>query len=205
MSNPSVISASGVLFVDLQDGSSARAPISDNDPLRAAYACFVSGLTPAANPTDVVTIQGSASKIIRLRSLTFTGTATAASNIIINTVRRSSANTGGTFTTRFLVPRDQNDDPATAVVSVYTANPASLGNQIGGASAITDGGRLNIAPAANGAIDRMALQYSWYNDKAPILRGVNDFLCVNLGGAAWPSGGLLDVNIVLTEDTQTRI
>lgn len=205
MANPAVVTVNGVIYVDLQDGGSSRALVSDNDPMRAAYAAFISGISPAATPTDVVTIQGSPTKIIRVRSLVFTGTATTASNIIINTIRRSSANTGGTSTTKPLVPRDQNDDAATAVISVYTANPTGLGTQIGGASAITDGGRLNIAPAANGAIDRMSLQYSWMNDKAPILRGVNDFLCINLGGAAWPAGGLLDVNIVLTEDSAARI
>ena len=43
------------------------------------------------------------------------------------------------------------------------------------------------------------------NDKAPILRGVNDVLCLNLNGAPWPVGGQLDINVVLTEDTFLRI
>lgn len=200
MSNPAVLSASGSLYVDLQDGGSTRAQVADNDPLRAAYATFISGFVPAANPTDILEIAGSATRIVRIRSILITGTATAASNIIINTVRRSTNATGGTPSTLTQVKRDNNDDAATSVIRTFAANP-TVGTLIGTA----DGGRLNIAPAANGSIDRLPFQYSWMNDKAPILRGANDCLCLNLAGAAWPPGGALDINIVLTEDSFIRI
>lgn len=190
------LNANGIGMIDLGDGSGTRVPIADNDPLRSTFACFLAGLNPAANPTDLIQISGSASSIVRIRSLTFTGIATSASNIFINTVRRSTLATGGTSSLATLVNRDNLDNLATAQVKVFTANPSGLGTLIG----VADGGRLNIAPAANGGIDRLALQYSWMNDKAPILRGVNDCLCINLGGLAWPAGGALDVNIVLSED-----
>lgn len=194
-----ILNVNGELKIDTGDGQSGRADMADNDPLRASYACFVSGFVPAANPTDFLQIIGSATKIVRIRSIVITGTATAASNIIINTVRRSTPSTG-TTTNLTLVSRDQLDDAPTAVVQTFSANPA-LGAIIGA----TDGGRLNIAPAANGSIDRLSLQYSWMNDKAPILRGVNDVLCLNLNGAGWPSGGAMDINVVLSEDTFLKI
>ena len=189
-----VVAANGAAMVDLGDGAGTRVPIADNDPTRSTYACFISSFVPAANATDFLQIIGSASRIVRIRSIIITGTATSASNILINTIRRSTPSTG-TPTNLSLISRDTGDNAATATVQIFAANP-SLGTLIGAA----DGGRLNIAPAANGSIDRLVFQYSWLNDKAPVLRGVNDCLCLNLGGAAWPSGGALDVNVVLSED-----
>ena len=189
-----VVTANGAAMVDLGDNLGTRVPVADNDPQRATYACFISGFSPAANTTDFLQIIGSPTRIIRIRSIVFTGAATAASNILISTVRRSTPSTGPP-TGVPLISRDTGDNTATATVQTFAANPA-LGTLIG----VADGGRLNIAPAANGSLDRLALQYSWLNDKAPILRGANDCLCLNLASAAWPAGGLLDVNIVLSED-----
>lgn len=199
MPSARVLNVNGQLVIDTNDGLGGRAQMADNDPLRASYAAFQASFAPVANTTDFLQIIGSATKIVRIRSIVITGTATAASNIIISTIRRSTPSTG-TTTNLTLVARDQTDDVATAIVQTFSANP-TLGTSLGTA----DGGRLNIAPAANGAIDRLAFQYSWYNDKAPILRSPNDCLCLNLGGAAWPAGGLLDINVVLTEDTFLKV
>ena len=196
MPSPAMVSINGQLMIDMNDGTGTRFFVSDNDPLRASFGLFLPGVVPAANPTDVIVIQGSASKTLRIRELMFSGGATAASNVEVLIYRRTTANTGGTFTAQTLVNRDKSDLAATAVVNLYTANPASLGTSIG----VADGGRLNLAPPSNGSIDRLLLQYGWLNDKAPILRGVSDFLCIGFGGVAWPAGGALDVNLVLTED-----
>jgi hypothetical protein len=190
-----VVIANGSLMVDQGDNLATRVPIADNDPTRSTYSCFIPGFVPVATPTDFLQIIGSATRIVRIRSIVITGSATAASNILLATVRRSTSSTG-TTTNIPLISRDTGDNAAAAIVQTFSANPA-LGTLIG----VADGGRLNIAPAANGSLDRMALQYSWLNDKAPILRGPADCLCLNLAGAAWPAGGALDINIVLSEDT----
>jgi hypothetical protein len=199
MPSARILNANGQMFVDTNDGTGGRAQIADNDPLRAGYGAFVAGFTPAATPTDFMQITGSATKIVRIRLITITGTATAASNVIIYFARRSTLSTG-TTTNLTAVPRDRTDDAATAVVQTFSANP-TLGTSIGN----VDGCRLNIAPAANGSIDRAVMQYSWYNDKAIVLRGANDALCLNLNGAAWPAGGALDINVVWSEETFTQI
>ena len=195
MSSPKMLATNGQLIIVDSDGIT-KWGISDNDPLRASYGVFLPSVAPSATPTDLIVIQGSATKTVRIRSVVVTGTATAAANIIMSLVRRSTANTGGTFAPQTLVNRDKRDDAPTCVVNLYTANPTSLGTSLGAA----DGGRLNIAPAANGGIDRLALQYSWLNDKAPILVGITDFIAINLAGIAWPAGGLLDLAIMLSED-----
>ena len=178
------------------DGLTGDIPLADNDPQRATYVYFVPSFVPGATPTDILQIQGSASKVVKIRQILFSGIATAASNILPTLVRRSAANTGGTSAVQALAKRDPNDAAATAVLTTWSANPTGLGAAV----ATLDGGRVNLAPAANGGIDRLLLQYAWLNEKAITLRGTSDFICINLGGAAWPAGGALDIQIVVTEE-----
>ncbi len=180
----------------LRDINGAAVQVSDNDPTRATYSIFIPGVTPAATPTDILTLQGSATKLIRVRQIIITGIATAASNVQMLLNRRNAPNTGGTKTNPALVSHDANDDAATCTLGLYSVNPTGLGTSLG----IQDGGRLNLAPAANGGIDRLLLQYGWLNDKAPVLNGLNDFLCIGLGGAAMPAGGSFDFSICVSED-----
>ena len=193
------------VLLDSNDGNILQIPLSDNEPMRAAYSVFIPGYVPYALPTDIISIQGSATKNIRIRGLQFSGAAQSAANIFINTVRRSSANTGGTPSTITPCRRVIADDVATAKIVTYAAQPSALGAVVDGGFA--DGGRLNIAPAANGGIDRLLLQYSWLNDRAPILSGLTDFLnlslasnAITLTGNTWPNLGAIDVNIIWTED-----
>lgn len=182
-------------YIDLSgSGSGPFVPQSDNEPERATFGAFLSGIAPPATPTDWLYIQGS-SKVIRLKSLILAGTATAASNVIVNIFRRTAAYTGGTTTAVTTLGHDSNDGSATAAVKYFTVLPTGLG-----AGVLMHGGRLNLAPAANGSIDRLAFQYSWQNDKAPILRGTSQFLAINFGGIAWPAGGAIDIDMTWTEE-----
>jgi hypothetical protein len=191
----------GALVLDLKSANSSFAgsgpfvPLADNEPYRASYSGFISNFVPAATPTDIFAIRCSGARLIRLKSLVLTGTATAASNIIVSLVKRSTLNTGGTPTAVVPVQADTGDDATTATIETYAANP-TLGNLIG----IMHGSRLNLAPAANGSIDRVAMQYSWLNEKPPLLVAATEQLAINLGGAAWPAGGALDIDFVFTEE-----
>ena len=200
MPNAVVTRTNGQMFLDPNDGSSARVPIADNEPARATYSVFIGNFTPAASPTDIIVIQGSPTKgkIVRLRQIIITGTATAAANVQMIISRRSTANAGGVFTPQALGSRNVGNDPATATLNLYTTNPTTLGTLV----SVPDGGRLNLAPQANGSIDRLILQYGWLNDQAPAIVGVTDFLTIGFGqvALAMPAGGSFDFNIVLSED-----
>jgi len=198
--NPAVLKFNSQLLLDLGDGSGSRLLVADNEPSRATYTLFIKNYTPPATPTDILTITPLAGRIARVKSLIITGTATAASNIIVQLFKRSTANTGGTSATKLGVARDSNNDLEQASVQLYSANPTALGTAINGNP--MDGGRLNIAPAANGSIDRLVFQYSWLNDQANILRPNGENLALNLGGAAWPAGGALDMQLMWTEELQ---
>src|SRR5580658_7995356 len=82
------------------------------------------GNTPAAATTDIFTIAGSASKIIRVTKIVIGGansSAAAQFNPVI--VRRSAVDTGGTSTAPTAMARDTLNTGATAVLALYTANP----------------------------------------------------------------------------------
>lgn len=198
MANASTTNLGGLPHLDPRNGVLAPIPMADNDPYRAAYGYSVVGYsTIAANPTDVFTINGSASKVIRIRQIQISGYATSASSTQLNIIRRSTANTGGTATNPTPGKRDTNDDTATATLSFYSVNPTGLGTSAG----TIDGGRLGLV-AATGAsqIDRMNFQYGWLNEKAPVLRGATDILALNFGGVAMAAGAVLDIAIWWTEE-----
>ncbi|CAB4126147.1 hypothetical protein UFOVP68_10 [uncultured Caudovirales phage] len=177
------------------DRSGAFIPISDIEPTRATFGGFSGSFTPAALATDVFQLIGSATKLIRLKAIYISGTSTTASNIIVNIILRTAANTGGTAVAITPGRHDSNDDAVSATLQSFSANPSGLG-----AGATIRGGRLNLAPAANGAIDRLLFDWSWHNDKSPILQSAAQSVVVNLGGAAVPVGASLDISCEWTEE-----
>lgn len=171
-------------------------PAADNEPERNTYRGFVFGLTPSGSVNDLVTLGGADGTLIRLKSVIVSGTATTATNVPIFIFKRTAVYTGGTPTNITRVSADTTD-PA----SVATLRHFAVAGATAGAGAMLDGGRLNLAPAANGSIDRLMIQYTWQNDKAPNLRSATEFLAVGLNGTSWPAGGQLDVSMTWTEET----
>jgi len=152
--------------------------------------------TPAATPTDLVTIYGSATKTVRVVSLKLTTTNTAAGSQEYFIIKRSAANTGGTFVAGTAVPLDSNNVAATATAGHYTANPSGLGAAVGTiatfrvaspvakpatfAGIVQDAGYdfLAISQAGKGS----------FMDQAVTLRGTAQGLVVNFNGAALVAG-----------------
>ncbi|MGJ0393052.1 MAG: hypothetical protein ACR650_09880 [Methylocystis sp.] len=164
---------------------------------RPTYRYSGLALTPVATPTDVIQIQGSATKTIRITRIRLTGVATAQGNMPVQIVRRSTAGTAGSavLTAVTATKLDATDPAATAVVStVGTANFTTLGTSAGVVA--TD--RINMAAAGTGAAPP-ALVFDF--SAAPLrLRGVSDWIGINLNGAAVPSGGVIDWTIEAAED-----
>lgn len=170
-------------------------PAADNEPERPTYRAFSFGLNPSGTINDLVALGGAAGKLIRLKSVIVSGVATAASNIPIYLWKRTAAYTGGTPTAINKTSADTSDPASVASLNHYQAGMATPG-----AGAMIDGARLNIAPAANGSIDRFMFQYTWQNDKAPNLRSATEFIGVGLNGFTMPAGGGIDVSLCWTEE-----
>lgn len=97
----------------------------------AVYAATSAQVTVANTATDVFSLTGSASKIVRVRRFVATCHKTVASATYhIFAVVRSTANSGGTSAAVAAVPFNSSSAAATATALVYTANP-TLGTTVG--------------------------------------------------------------------------
>lgn len=159
-----------------------------------SYAATIIGLVPlAAGATDLFTITGSATKIIKVLALHIAGNATTATTVSTSLVKRSTANTGGTSSVPTTVPHDSNNAAGTATVLAYTANPTALGASVG----MLDAFRLDlptVASATNGQLDEN------FDDGQPFtLRGTSQVLAINFNSTAI-AGGSVNISIHWTEE-----
>lgn len=192
--------------VVITDANSARVVLAPGavglpvqaEGLKAAYQYSVLGLAPVATPTDVLEIQGSATKTVRVRRIEITGVATAAGNMPVQLIRRSVADSGGGMARTGLTAfkPDTGYAAASAVVSTMgTANPGALGTQVGGIGAA---GRACLSAAGSG-LGVVPLKWE-FDVNAAVLRGTADFLYLNMNGAALPAGAVFDITIYTQED-----
>jgi hypothetical protein len=88
---------------------------------------------------------------------------------------------------------------ATATTTAYTANPT-----INDTSPVVVGFETIFLPATGTASAGGTAVFDWGDNAAspPVLRGIAQQLCVNLGGVTAPSSGLMTVNFIWTEGTQ---
>lgn len=167
---------------------------SPTDGLKMTYAASVTGLLSASSATDIFTITGSATKIVRITRIRVSGIkTTAGADIDIQFIKRSVANTGGTSTAPTIVPYDSANTAATAVVTAYTANP-TVGTAIG--TIAVDSVFIALATAQTGFID-----HTFGNRPAQsiVLRGAAEVFAVNLN-AVTVGGGAFDVWCEFSEE-----
>lgn len=172
-------------------------PAVGTEGTKDTFCCGIIGFLPIATPTDIWTMIGSATKVVRITKIRLTGVATAATPVALQLIKRSTANTGGTTTTPTIVPNDTSDAAATAVITYYAAgaNP-TLGSTVG----TMRSGFLNLGAAAAGAAGVLEWDFTNLNDKAIVLRGVAQAISINWNGAAVPAGTLLTIEVRFTEE-----
>jgi hypothetical protein len=180
------------------DGSLILVRTSEHRKATFRYGLLAAAMV--ATPTDVIVIQGSATRTLRIKLIKLSGVATAQGNMPVQLVRRSTAGTLGSAVLTAITPaqHDTSDAAATGVVSrVGTANYTTLGTAAG----IVGAGRLGMPASGTGATGQsLVWDFATRQDKAVILRGTSDFLCINFNGAAIPAGGVIDVEIEIEED-----
>lgn len=157
-----------------------------------SYASFAN--TPAATPTDILTLTGSASKTIRVTRIAIGGIAGTAGYLKIAVLRRSTANSAGTSTAPTAMKHDTNSDAASGVLALYTANPTT-GTLVG----VLHAGRVFLPlVTATGSY-----QWVWEagrDEQAIVLRGATDILAINGQGDTVPASGVLDLDITWVEE-----
>lgn len=159
---------------------------------KPTYGAFLAAFTPAATPTDVLTISGDGTQIIRLVRLTMMAHATAASAPIPVLIQgTTSLNTGGTVGAGSPRPIDPSDAAigTIAVVNRYTVNPVS----VGGAGGLAFIGSLPVN--ASGAATQAILDVpfgSLPGAKIPVVRTNVQQISLNFQGVALPAGFGID-------------
>jgi hypothetical protein len=153
---------------------------SSIDGQRQTFSAVILNLTAAISPTDIFTISGSASKVIRILRLGFTANQSTSGAINVVILKRSTANTGGVSTAQVSVPHDSVNNTATATVLAYTTNPTALGTLIGNIRAYKYY-VLTTNPNAGGSVSTPGeWTFGDGNDQSIVLRGTSQILSVNL-------------------------
>lgn len=176
--------------------------ICQQDSVVPTYHAVGVAIAVGTAPTDVACITGSATKVIRLKKVRLSGTASTAINISVYLTKHIVADTGGTPATGTALPTaypmDSTNPAATATLQAYTANPTVAD----AASTVTNSATLFL-PVTSTASGQNAVIFDWGSGgiaiQGPILRGVAQQVCVNLNGVTAPSSGLLNVQWVWTE------
>jgi hypothetical protein len=168
------------------------------DGTNATYSAAVTGLVGLAgdiliiNPGANIT-QGYGSvpqRVIRVTRISFSGIATAAADMDLTIVYRSTADTAGTPATA--VPHDPRDGPATAIVQSYTAAPTP-----GTAVGTIRSEKIFIQAAASQPYTQ-SWDFGNGPKKCPCLFLPTQGLAVNI--SATQAGALYDLDIEWTEE-----
>jgi hypothetical protein len=168
------------------------------DGTNATYSAAVTGLVGVSgdiliiNPGALVA-QGYGSvpqKIVRVTRIGFSGSATAAADMDLTIVYRSTANTAGTAATA--VPHDPRDGKATAVVQYYTAAPTP-GTAVG-----TIRSEMIFIAAAGTQPYTQSWDFGNGPKKCPCMYLPTQGIAVNID--ATQTGALYDLDIEWTEE-----
>jgi hypothetical protein len=160
--------------------------------------------TPPATPSDMVTITGSASKIVKVWSVKIATTNTAAGSQQFLVIKRSTADTTGTFVAGTAVPVDSANVAATAVVGHYTANPGALGTAVGTINTMRVASPVLIPATFAGIVQdagyEMLPSRNGVGVQPITLRGIAEQLAINFAGAALVSGQVHAYTVVWSEE-----
>jgi hypothetical protein len=166
-----------------------------------------SSFTPAATPSDLVIIEGSATKTIRIISMAIGTTNTAAGSQEFRLIKRSAADTTGTFVSAGTpVPFDSNNAASTVNrVGHFTANPGALGTAVGTINMVRVASPAAIPATWAGVRELADVELipwaSWSLMDQPItLRGVAQTLAINFNGVALVAGQTHTYRIVWIEE-----
>jgi hypothetical protein len=169
---------------------------------KASYFAGLGANTPAATPTDIAVLFGSATKTVRITAVRLTVQATAAGILQFDLVKRiggtqSAVNTA--FANNTHAGLHDSLDPASTVIAnglsgIYTGNPASVGTLSG----IIDS--KTTSDLANGIWIVEWLFGNGRPAKCPVLRGATQLIAVNGAGHTLLTGEKVGVSFEWTEE-----
>lgn len=143
---------------------------------KPTYSASQVGITAVASQTDQCTLNGSATKTIRIRKIIFSDVPTTAVTEPVAIVKRSTANTGAGTALPTVTYDSQNAATTVALAETWTAAP-TVGTLVGVVSDI-------IAPFAvgSGLDNAITFTFGTSGESALVLRGVAQAVSINLSG-----------------------
>lgn len=179
---------------------SAGSAYANTEGQKTSYFAGLGSNTPAATPTDIAILTGSATKTIKVTKVRITVQATAAGVVEFKLLKRT-AGTQSAVNTPFLDGTHSGPFDSLSVAStvtaaglagVYTSNPASSGTLLG----IVDD--WTVALAANTGL---VLEYTCREPSQCItLRGVTQVLAINGASHTLLTGEKVGVQFAWTEE-----
>lgn len=182
--------------VDSENNTRLAVTLPEYHTRSTTYAVSASPVTPVANASDIFTIVGSATKTVVVKRITISGAATLQGSYTIALVKRTAADSGGTYVTQTAVPLDSNDAAATAAFYSYSANPVTASALATLQTVIQPLGVINGGNTTNAPL---ILDFSIGNIKAIYLRGTSQVLSINGQQITAPSGAILNINAIVEE------
>lgn len=165
---------------------------------KATFSVVAADVTLAANATDILCITASPTKDVRITYVSFTADATGSSTNDLYLIKRTAANSGGTISNPSICRHDSRDPTPTAIVNLYSANPASLGT-----GTLVRGNHISVPATASPVIPPVAMERTFGNrpSKSVVLRaGTQEQFAVNWNGNAVPAGMSAYVSVEWTEE-----
>jgi len=162
----------------------------------ATYSANVTDLVvDVTGATDIVTIAGNSTKVIKVLSIYVDGNSDEERNLNISIIKRSTANTSGTSTALIKVPHDSSLSASAATVLAYTASP-TLGTAIG----VVHSERI-LLPKFDTlkSGQKLSLKYESVTSMPIVLKSSSELLCVSLNGAVLTTPAI-NVTIKWTEE-----
>lgn len=188
--NPPTLVDSRVTSPDQVD--TAGSIYSNNEGRKASYRSVASGIVATANGV-FLSVQGSASKTIRITRIWVGGVLTTAAQVTVK-VNRTTGAVSSPSGTAAITPSllDTNDAAAAALVNSYTTAT------IGAGGTVLAVARPLFAPATALAT-YCEFTFGTRNTKAMVLRGTGDFMQLSFAASGY-TGALFDMEVEHTEE-----
>jgi hypothetical protein len=174
--------------------------LENNEGRKPTYSAYINAYTPQATPGQFFALTGNALVVARLLMIEVYFAATAAAAYELGLYANSAPLTGGTSTAIVGVPHDPNDVAAICTVNAYTVAPTA-GTPVG----LLRAGRVVGGTVGGGGSGILPLLWSWTvnNDKACVVRNVNQQLALSGFAAALPAGAVFEIGFVWSEESLT--
>lgn len=177
----------GVLVVSAQLDS-----ISKRRVMPKIFSCSFT-VAPASSCTDLVFFEGSNTNQAHIRKVILTGTQTTTGKIWVDLVIKSSANSGGTSTSKAGVPYINSGlvGIPTATLLAYTANPT-----LGSGTTIRKV-LLPVTSTTDAGYSEATIDFTMDGYDVWLTSGI--YFAINLGGQT-VSGGVIGITIIWSEE-----